>query len=77
VENFSKNSWSQLKDPTHFSILSMKKKEMDKPENKEAIKDLAEGKKTDAVAEFLKTIAHSFMLWFFIWKAFSYIERYI
>ena len=32
----------------------MKMNEMDKPENKQALKDLAEGKKTDAVAEFLK-----------------------
>jgi hypothetical protein len=54
VENFFKNFWSQLKDPTHFGILSMKMKEMDKPENRQAIKDLSEGKKTDAVAEFLK-----------------------
>lgn len=54
VENFFKNFWRQLKDPTHFGILSMKMNEMDKPENKQALKDLAEGKKTDAVAEFLK-----------------------
>jgi hypothetical protein len=32
----------------------MKFKEMNKPENKQAIKDLAEGKQTDAVAEFLR-----------------------
>lgn len=54
VENFLKNFWSQIKDPTHFGILTMKMNEMDKPENKQAIKDFAEGKKTDAVAEFLK-----------------------
>ncbi len=54
VENFFKNFWSQLKDPTRFGILSMKLKELDKPENKQAMKDLMEGKKTDAVAEFLK-----------------------
>lgn len=54
VENFFKNLWSQFKDPTHFGILTMKMNEMDKPENKQAIKDLAEGKETDAVAEFLK-----------------------
>lgn len=54
VENFFKNLWSQLKDPTHFGILSMKFKELEKPENKQAIKDLTEGKQTDAVAEFLK-----------------------
>ncbi|MFR3216416.1 MAG: DUF3945 domain-containing protein [Dysgonomonas mossii] len=54
VENFMKNFWSQLKDPTRFGILSMKMKELDKPENKQAIKDLAEGKKTDAVTKFLE-----------------------
>lgn len=54
VENFFKNLWSQLKDPTRFGILSMKMKELEKPENKQAIKDMAEGKQTDAVAEFLK-----------------------
>lgn len=54
VENFFKNLWSQFKDPTRFGILTMKMNEMDKPQNKQAIKDLAEGKKTDAVAEFLK-----------------------
>ncbi|NDV81555.1 DUF3945 domain-containing protein [Bacteroides sp. 51] len=54
VENFLKNFWNQLKDPTHFGIFSMKNKELDKPENVQAIKDLAEGKKTDAVTEFLK-----------------------
>ncbi len=54
VENFFKNFWSQLKDPTRFGILSMKMRELNKPENKQAIKDLTEGKQTDAVAEFLK-----------------------
>jgi len=54
VENFFKNMWSQIKDPTHFGIITMEINEMDKPQNKQAIKDLAEGKKTDAVAEFLK-----------------------
>lgn len=54
VENFFKNLWSQLKDPTHFGILTMKMNELDKPENKQAIKDLAEGKTTGAVAKFLE-----------------------
>ncbi len=54
VENFLKNFWSQFKDPTHFGILTMKMNEMDKPENKQAIKDLAEGKKTEAVEKFLE-----------------------
>lgn len=53
-ENFLKNFWSQLKDPTHFGLISMKEEEFDKPEVKQAIEDLAEGKKTKAVEEFLK-----------------------
>ena len=48
-ENFLKNFWSQLKDPTHFGLFTMKEEEFDKPEE-----DLAEGKKTKAVEEFLK-----------------------
>jgi len=54
VENFIKNFFSQLKDPTRFGIFSMKSKEMEKPENKRAIQDMAEGKKSEAVNEFLK-----------------------
>lgn len=53
-ENFLKNFWSQLKDPTHFGLFTMKEEELDKPEVKQAIEDLAEGKKTKAVEEFLK-----------------------
>ena len=53
-ENFLKNFWSQLKDPTHFGLFTMKEEEFDKPEVKQAIEDLAEGKKTRAVEEFLK-----------------------
>lgn len=53
-ENFLKNLWSQLKDPTHFGLFTMKEEEFDKPEVKQAIEDLAEGKKTKAVEEFLK-----------------------
>ena len=53
-ENFLKNFLSQLKDPTHFGLFTMKEKEFDKPEVKQAIEDLAEGKKTKAVEEFLK-----------------------
>lgn len=53
-ENFFKNFWSQLKDPTHFGLFTMKEEEFDKPEVKQAIEDLAEGKKTKAVEEFLK-----------------------
>lgn len=53
-ENFIKNLWSQLKDPTRFGIFSVKDKALDDPKVREAIEDLAAGKKTDAVAEFLK-----------------------
>ena len=52
LENFIKNFWSQLKEPTHFRLLRMTFH--DYKVNKQAIKDLAEGKKTDAVKEFLK-----------------------
>lgn len=53
-ENFLKNFWSQLKDPTHFGLFTMKEEEFGKPEVKQAIEDLVEGKKTKAVEEFLK-----------------------
>ena len=53
-ENFLKNFWSQLKDPTHFGLFTMKEEEFDKPEVKQAIEDLAAGKKTNAVEDFLK-----------------------
>ena len=53
-ENFLKNFWSQLKDPTHFGLFTMKEEEFDKSEVKQAIEDLAEGKKTKAVEDFLK-----------------------
>lgn len=53
-ENFLKNFWSQLKDPTHFGLFTIKEEEFDKPEVKQAIEDLAEGKKTKAVEDFLK-----------------------
>ncbi len=53
-ENFLKNFWRQLKDPTHFGLFTMKEEEFDKPEVKQAIEDLAEGKKTKAVEDFLK-----------------------
>ena len=53
-ENFLKNFWSQLKDPTHFGLFTMKEEEFDKPEVKQAIEDLAARKKTNAVEDFLK-----------------------
>lgn len=53
-ENFLKNFWSQLKDPTRFGILPVSERHLDDPGVKEAIEDLAAGKETDAVREFLK-----------------------
>ena len=52
LENFIKNFWSQLKEPTHFRLLRMTYN--DYKRNRQAIKDLAESKQTDAVKEFLK-----------------------
>ena len=54
LENFIKNFWSQLKDPTRFGILSVKDKHLDDHDVRQAIEDIAAGKKTDAVEEFLK-----------------------
>lgn len=53
-ENFIKNFWSQLKDPTRFGILSIKEDRLDDPAVQQAIEDIAAGKKTKAVEEFLK-----------------------
>ncbi|WP_018667051.1 DUF3945 domain-containing protein [Bacteroides gallinarum] len=53
-ENFIKNFWSQLKDPTRFGILSVKEEGLDDPKVQQAIEDIAAGKKTKAVEEFLK-----------------------
>ena len=53
-ENFIKNFWSQLKDPTRFGILSVKEDTLDNPEVKQAIEDLAAGTQTKAVEDFLK-----------------------
>ena len=52
LENFIKNFWSQLKNPTHFRLIRMTVH--DYKMNKQAIKDLAEGKQTDAAKEVLK-----------------------
>lgn len=52
-ENFIKNFWSQLKDPTRFGILSVKEDRLDDPAVQQAIEDIAAGKKTKAVEEFL------------------------
>ena len=53
-ENFIKNFWSQFKDPTRFGILSVREGRLDDPEVRQAVEDLAAGKKTEAVEEFLK-----------------------
>lgn len=53
-ENFVKNFWSQLKDPTHFGLITIKEDNLEDPNVKKAIEDLAAGKKSTAVEEFLK-----------------------
>lgn len=53
-ENFLKNFWSQLKDPTRFGILTVKEETLDNPEVRQAVEDMAAGKQTKAVEEFLK-----------------------
>ncbi len=55
VESFLKNFWSQIKDPTRWGILTARDKELDRPENRQALEDLAAGKRSPAVEEFLKT----------------------
>ena len=52
LENFIRNFWSQLKEPTHFHLLQMSVK--DYKENKQTLKDWLAGKITDAVKDFLK-----------------------
>lgn len=52
LENFIKNFWSQLKEPTHFRLIRMTIH--DYKQNKQAIKDLSQGKETNTVKEFLK-----------------------
>lgn len=53
-ENFLKNFWSQLKDPTRFGIFSVKEDKLEDPDVRQAIEDIAAGKQTKAVEEFLK-----------------------
>lgn len=53
VENFIKNLWSQLQDPTRFSLLSMKSADFEKPENRQAIEDFTAGRKSKEVERFL------------------------
>ena len=53
-ENFIKNFWNQLKDPTRFGIFSVREDTLDSPEVRQAIEDLAAGRRTKAVEDFLK-----------------------
>ena len=53
-ENFLKNFWSQFKDPTRFGLLTIKEDTLDSPEVRQAVEDIAAGRKSDAVDEFLK-----------------------
>ena len=52
LENFIRNFWSQLKEPTHFHLLQMSVK--DYKENKQTLKDWMADKLTDMVKDFLK-----------------------
>lgn len=52
LENFIRNFWSQFKEPTHFRLIRMTVH--DYKQNKQAIRDLSQGKETDVVKEFLK-----------------------
>lgn len=52
LENFIRNFWRQFKEPTHFRLLRMTYN--DYKRNRQALNDLAKGKQTDAVKEFLK-----------------------
>lgn len=52
LENFIKSFWNQMKEPTHFRLIRITFN--DYKQNKHAFRDLAEGKKTDAIKEFLK-----------------------
>ena len=53
-ENFIKNFWSQLKDPTRFGIFSVKEDKLEDPEVRQTIEDMTAGKQTKAVEDFLK-----------------------
>lgn len=52
LENFIRNFWRQFKELTHFRLLRMTYN--DYKRNRQALDDLAKGKQTDAVKEFLK-----------------------
>ena len=52
LENFIRNFWRQFKEPTHFRLLRMTYN--DYKRNRQALDDLAKGKQTDTVKEFLK-----------------------
>ena len=54
LENFWKNFVSQFKDPTNFNLISMKEGDLNDPKIKKALKDLAAGKETKAVKDFLE-----------------------
>lgn len=53
-ENFLKNFWSQFKDPTRFGLITIREADLDDPKVQQAIGDIATGKQTKAVEEFLK-----------------------
>ena len=54
LEAFLKNFWSQLKDPSRFRLFSLKRKALDEPQVRQALRDFADGKQTAAAKAFLK-----------------------
>lgn len=54
VESFLKNLWNQFKDPARFRFFSLKRNALDEPRIRQALRDLADGKRTAAAKAFLK-----------------------
>jgi hypothetical protein len=54
LEAFWKNLVSQFNDPTHFNLLSIQEAKLDDPKVRKALKDLAAGKDTQTVRDFLE-----------------------
>jgi hypothetical protein len=53
LESFLKNLTSQFKEPSHFNLFAIGEAQLDDPKIRKALKELAEGKQTKAVGEFL------------------------
>ncbi len=54
LQAFASNFWSQLKDPTKFSIIKLSDKQMEDPLVKRAMRDIEQGKITKDVVKLLK-----------------------